>query len=252
MATGGLKAAKRPAAAAKPKTGGLAAGVKAGTQQGGYRAPAAAPTTTARPDMYGGGGGGGGLQSGPSTSSRSMSSGGGFPSAGGVGGAAGGVAAASGNPEDWLRADGEYTAAEAAYKNVFDQLAATLDRENTNYDLDYNTAQKNLGWIDEDGEAGPGKAAWAMNNVDTAAGRSYRSLFDDFAGRGMLQGSAFGEAENSLRTSLDKQRDMVDEQRGQFQNSQKERRTQGEQTRDNSIKMAAAQALARVASGLGV
>lgn len=91
-----------------------------------------------------------------------------------------------------------------------------------------------------------------MNNVDTAAGRSYRSLFDDYAGRGMLQGTAFGEAENSLRTSLDKQRDMLDEQRNQFQTSQRERRTQGEQTRDNSVKMAAAQALARVAAGLGI
>jgi len=200
--------------------------------------------------------GGGSRQAGGPITQQSFS-GGGFPTGGGnpmaMSAPAGGTKP-DGTPDiDWLRSnDGEFTAAEAAYKNVFDQLAATLDREGKNYDLDYGTAQKNLGWIDEDGDEGPGVAQWAMNNVDTAAGRGYRSMFDDFAGRGMTQGTAFGEAENSLRTSLDKQRDMLDEQRGQFQNSQRERRTQGEQTRDNSIKMAAAQALARVAAGLGV
>lgn len=191
----------------------------------------------------------------PTAPAQALGDGGGGGGTGGGGGGGGGggyiapysqqsFGAAPMTQQDFLGSDAEYLAAEAAYKNVYDQLAASLTREDTNYNKDFGTALGNLGWLGAD------KGGWAMQNKETAAGRGYANLFDDFASRGMLRGSGFGEAEGSLRTSLQKQLDMLNDQKTQFSDAQNEKRTQASQTRDNNIKMAAAQALARMGAGL--
>jgi hypothetical protein len=138
--------------------------------------------------------------------------------------------------------DPEYLAAKGAYDNIYNQLGATLNRETSNYNKDYGTALGNMGWL------GSGEG-WDTNNIETAAGRGNRNLMDDFAARGMLRGTGFGEAKGSLDTSLQKQLDQLIQQKQQFSDAQSEKLTQGDQTRDNNIKMAAAQALARLAAG---
>jgi hypothetical protein len=138
------------------------------------------------------------------------------------------------------KVDPEYLAAKGAYDNVYDQLMATINRENSVYDQDLVKANENMGW------RGADKGGWDFQNGDTAAGRGMKNLTDDYAARGMLRGSGFGEAQNSFQTSLQKQLDQLTAQQNEYKGAQTEKLTQADTSRNQSVNMAAAQALARL------
>jgi hypothetical protein len=137
------------------------------------------------------------------------------------------------------KVDPEYLAAKGAYDNVYDQLMATITRENTVYDADLVKANENMGWRGKE-------QGWDFQNGDTAAGRGMKNLTDDYAARGMLRGSGFGEAQASFRTSLQKQLDQLTAQQEEYKGAQTEKLTQADTSRNQSVNMAAAQALARL------
>ena len=237
-ASSAQKAAAAAAAAARARSGGgqtvqnaVAKKVIAPTSPA-VRAKAAAPAPAPRQTVY-------------SAAPQSFDMGG-----GGGGGVAAPVAPAP-DPAEVARqaaaraavdyqVDPEYLAAKGAYDNVYDQLMATITRENSVYDQDLVKAHDNMGW------RGADKGGWDFQNIDTAAGRGMKNLTDDYAARGMLRGSGFGEAQNSFQTSLQKQLDQLTAQQNEFKGGQTEKLTQADTSRKQSVNMAAAQALARL------
>lgn len=164
---------------------------------------------------------------------------------------------------DWLRGqDANFAAAEAGYKKVLDQLTATIGRENKDYDAEAGKALKSLGvyqkqnrdswdWNKIDDDVSD-DIAFDWNNQDTAAGRSRTNLQDDFAARGMLQGSGFADSLNSLSTSLTDQTSNLVDTRRQFSRAQSEKQNQGKETFNTNLQLAAANALERMAQALGI
>lgn len=153
---------------------------------------------------------------------------------------------------DWLRGqDAQFAAGEAAYKRALDQLLSTLTREDKDYDTEFGRALGSIGYRDLDNDYATRGGEFQWDNADTAAGRSLQNMMNDFASRGMLQGTAFGDARNSLDKSLTDQVSGLFDTRQQFRAGQNEKRTQGKETYETNRKLAASQALDRIAAALG-
>lgn len=175
----------------------------------------------------GGGGGGGG--------------GGGIVGGGGGGGAAPVEAPAPAiSDADFLNSDPNVIAQRAAYSKAFEQLIAELDLGQGQYEADYGTSLKNLGW--RDGGNG-GQGDFDREDTTTSSGRGFQGLQNDYASRGMLQGSGYAEALEGFLKGLGQQKEQLGTARGNFLADNKLKRTQGQQTRDEQIRLAEAGAL---------
>lgn len=138
--------------------------------------------------------------------SYSSSSGGGYPIGGGgmPGGDMGGMAPAVAAPseEDYLAGDGSFQAQLAALKGALERYTADASLQRTNYQTDYGSSLRDLGYT-EGLDGAPGQ--WNWNDQNTASGKSYQQQLNDFASRNMLQSQGYADAASDLERQLNQQ-----------------------------------------------
>lgn len=117
------------------------------------------------------------------------------------------------NIEDYLAsgADSAYTAQMAALTKALENSQADLTAQRGQYDVNYGDSVKNLGYnqaIPDDPATSQNEAmtgGWNFTDTNNAAGRGFQNQQNDFAGRGMLQSSLYGTAQDNLTRSLSDQ-----------------------------------------------
>lgn len=104
--------------------------------------------------------------------------------------------------EDYLAGDGSYQSQFAALKGALERYLADSDLQRTNYNTDYGSSLRDLGYT-EGKDGAPG--AWNWNDQLTASGKSYQSQLNDFASRGMLQSQGYADAATDLERMFNQQ-----------------------------------------------
>lgn len=139
----------------------------------------------------------------PTTSRSSGGVGGGYlPYMGG--GSFGGVSTpAVPSEEDYLKGDSVYKATIEALGKQLKNYITDINAQRENYELDYNNALQQLGYIAPAEEGGMG--SWNWQDQLTASGRMYQQLLNDFAARGMLQSQGFASGQEDLTRQLQQQ-----------------------------------------------
>lgn len=179
---------------------------------------------------------------------------------GGLGTYATGLVAESEPPQpqtfdDWRNAGGfgndsaflaEDASAEAEYQALLNQLT----QQNTSYMQDFKGGLRNLGWDYEGEDYGNGK--WDADDRLGAYGGAFQNLQNDYSGRGLLDSSFYGQANNDLTDRFNRQRtDMMTGLTGQ-QNDFNSNKTNALQSREAAKNRALAEAYARYSGGYGV
>lgn len=191
---------------------------------------------------------------GPARTTAPSGGGGGGYTGGGGGGGGGGYVAPYSNlapqniapamtEQDFLNTDDVYLAALSRYNKSFEDLLADITRREGDYNVTYENSLGDLGYIAPTDPTGQG--TWDFQNQQTAAGRGYQSLIQDFAARGLLHSGDFLGAQNDFTSQLGKQLEAMNLAKQQFGEGLNQERTSGRTQRDAGIGQARAEALAR-------
>lgn len=153
------------------------------------------------------------------------------------------------SPEDWINSDAAYQAESAGYKNTLDNAMADLLTRRTNYDTDFTQTMKNLGWSwggDKNGDLSSlASGKWDPSNRLGAYGSGLYNLNNDFASRGMLDSSFYGDAQNNFNTDFGNQfAGLVNQRQGQTK-SFTDQQNAANNTYQNALAQARAASLAR-------
>lgn len=187
------------------------------------------PAAPARPAPRGGGGGGGGSFGGGGGGSFDA-----FSAA---------PAPAGPSEEDYLAGDATYQATIAALARQLANFNTDIDSQLSTRKLDYDNALQQLGWR-EGGE-------WNFEDQMTAAGRAYQSMLNDFASRGMIQSQAYGDAQNDLTKTLNKQYEGMNTAQTQFTNDMTRQKTKASDENTAASQAARAEAILRRSAQYG-
>lgn len=218
----------RPPKPTKRRSGGayLKGGASIGAARGNTR-PAPAPSP-------------GPVKSAP------ISGGGGGSSSGGGGGSSSPAPKPKPKPKppskkDWLKDDASYQAQLASLKKAVENYLSDTKAQRSKYNTKYDTSVTDLGWMGkEDG--------WNREDQNTSSGRAYQNLNNDFAGRGMLQSSAYGDAVDDLFRSLDDQYSAMNTAKDDFMSDLDRQVSQYKDKNTSSRQQARAESLARRAA----
>lgn len=150
---------------------------------------------------------------------------------------------------DWWNQDADFQVEQSGLKNVLDTALANLALKRSTFDTDFVTTMKNLGWDwggDETGsldDLGAGK--WDPTNKLSAYGSGFQNLNNDFASRGMVDSSFFGDAVTNFNTDFNNQFNQLRGQRDQFRQGLTGDETAAQNEYQNALARARAQSLAR-------
>jgi hypothetical protein len=146
-------------------------------------------------------------------------------------------------------ADSSYTAQVAALVKALENQMADLTAQTGNYETDYGSSVKNLGWTQDDpATKGVNEGAWNFGDLNTAAGRSFQNQQDDFAGRGLLESSLYGTANDNLTRSLNDQLGGINTGRTKFLGDIARQRTGFQDENNSAVQQARAEAIQRRAA----
>lgn len=139
----------------------------------------------------------------------------------------------------------EEGSAEAEFKNLVDQLT----RQNAEFKTGVNQNFKNLGlkWQGED----YGTGSWDPNDMQGAYGQAYGNQVNDFAGRGLMDSSFFGQAQEQLTGRFNRQRDDVMRSLTNQNNEFAAGKNNAQASRNAARDRALAEAYARYTAGFG-
>ena len=155
--------------------------------------------------------------------------------------------------EDYLAGDASYLAQIAALKKAMEDYSADSGAQKSKYETDYGDTLRNLGWTPDNAEtADVDEAAWNLTDQNTSAGRAFTNQQNDFAGRGLLQSSLYGTANDNLTRSLNDQLGGINSSKQTFMDDLA--RQLSAFTSDNTLstQQAKAEALARRAAGVTI
>ena len=198
-----------------------------------YNRPTPQPKSS---PSYGGGGSYGG-------GSRSYSGGGGY--------GGGSLGADSGVPteEDYLKGDATYQATISALAKQLANFNTDIDTQLSNRKVDYDKALQQLGYIMP--AKGATEGTWNFEDQMTAAGRAYQAMLNDFASRGMIQSSGYGEAQNDLTRTLNEQFKGLETSNKQFIDDTGRQKTRAADESTAAQQAARAEAILRRAAQYG-
>lgn len=151
---------------------------------------------------------------------------------------------------DCLMGDSQYQLQLQALTRALGDQSADNTAQQTRYNTDYSGAVKNLGYTQDDPTTPQDEGAWNFQDQNTASGRAFQNQQNDFAGRGMLQSSAYGTANDNLTRSLNDQLTSTNTAKDSFLADLA--RQQGAFTTDNTnqTQQAKIEALTRRSSGV--
>lgn len=199
--------------------------------------PAAAPAAQAPAPVAGGGSYGGGL--------------GALGGGGGVGAVSG---AATGQTDaDYLAGDSQFQLQLAALQKALADEQTDTGAQQTKYNTDYSDALKNLGYLQDDPTTpNVNEGAWNFQDTNTSAGRSFQNQQNDFAGRGLLQSSLYGQANDNLTRSLNDQLSSTNSAKQSFMDDLARQQSTFQNDNQNQTQQARIDALARRAAGVSL
>ena len=148
---------------------------------------------------------------------------------------------------DWWNQDPNYQTELAGYAASLAAAQQQLGANRAQYDTDFVQTLKNLGWSSDginnnNADAAATSGNWDQNNMLGAYGRGYNNLNNDYAGRGLLTSSFYGDALGNFGTDFNNQRANIV---GQRQNSVNNQNAQAQQAQTDYVN---AQARARQSS----
>ena len=150
--------------------------------------------------------------------------------------------------EDWRAKDSLYNSLAGKGGSIDTELAAAIDeltRNNTEANRGFDDSLRNLGW---DAQAGRWIGAGDQGAMLGAYGQAQTALMNDYSGRGMMDSSFFGSANQDLTDQFNRQRSDYDVAR-QRANENFGRDKANAQSRANSARsQAIADAAARYAA----
>jgi len=153
--------------------------------------------------------------------------------------------------DDWLSGDAAFQAQLAALLRASQDYDTDVTAQQTKYGVDYNDALKGLGWGQDDPTtADVNEGAWNFRDLNTAAGRSFQNQQNDFAGRGLLQSSLYGTANDNLTRSLNDQLGGINTAKQSFFDDLSRQQSSFKNENTLSQQQARAEALARRAASI--
>lgn len=140
----------------------------------------------------------------------------------------------------------EVASADSDYKNLIDQLT----RQNTNYTSDFESGLRNMGldWTDKDYASGN----WDATDKLGSYGQAYDNTQNDFSGRGMLDSSFYGQAQQGVTDRFNRQRNSLMDGLNQENTSFAANKTGAAQAQQQAQQRAMAEAYNRYVAGFGV
>lgn len=187
----------------------------------------------------------------PAPSNPFAPGGGGLPVGGGGGGASAAAAPAQ-SDEDYLGGDSQYQLQLAALMKALSDEQADTGAQQTKYNTDYSDSVKNLGWMQDDPTTQQDEGAWNFQDANTAAGRAFGNQQNDYAGRGLLQSSAYATANDNLTRSLNDQLSSTNKAKQSFLDDLARQQGTFASDNQNQVQQAKIDALARRASGVSL
>jgi len=176
-----------------------------------------------------------------------------YSTGGGVGGGVAADAAPAMSDEDYLGGDSQYQLQLAALQKALADEQADTTAQKTKYNTDYSDAVKQLGWLQDDPTtADVDEGAWNFQDATTAAGRAFQNQQNDFAGRGLLQSSAYAQKNDDLTRSLNDQLGSTNKAKQSFLDDLARQQGTFASDNQNQIQQARIEALARRASGVSL
>ena len=151
---------------------------------------------------------------------------------------------------EYLQGDSQYQLQLQALARALGDQGADNTAQQTRYNTDYSGAIKNLGYTQDDPTTPQDEGAWNFQDQNTASGRAFQNQQNDFAGRGMLQSTAYGTANDNLPRSLNDQLTATNTAKDSFLADLA--RQQGVFTADNTNQMQQAKIEALTRRGSGV
>jgi len=156
--------------------------------------------------------------------------------------------------DDWKTAGGQlgdsaFMAEDASAEADYQALLAQLAQQNTDYRTNARGGFRNLGLQFSGDDFASG--TWDPNDVLGAYGSAYQNLQNDYSGRGLMDSSFYGQAQQGLTDRFNRQRtDMVNDWTST--NSQFDRsKADAGAARQNAQSRALAEAYARFAANYG-
>lgn len=144
--------------------------------------------------------------------------------------------------DDWLATDQGYLNQVAALQRALEAFQSDYNRQLTDYDTDFGASLGMLGYRDADNDFSTlDDGQWLYDDRNTAAGRGMHSLFNDFAGRGMIRSTHFDRANEDFKANLARQLASMGQGRQRFRDDQSSALA-GFQEENEAAKVAARQA----------
>ena len=177
--------------------------------------------------------------------------GGGYGGGGGGGGGVGSLSVQSAIPSesDYLKGDATYQATISALAKQLANFNTDIDTQLSNRKVDYDKALQQLGYIMP--AKGATEGTWNFEDQMTAAGRAYQAMLNDFASRGMIQSSGYGEAQNDLTRTLNEQFKGLETSNKQFIDDMGRQKTKAADENTAAQQAARAEAILRRAAQYG-
>ena len=151
--------------------------------------------------------------------------------------------------EDYLKGDATYQATISALAKQLANFNTDIDTQLANRKIDYDKALQQLGYISP--VDGATEGTWNFEDQMTAAGRAYQAMLNDFASRGMIQSSGYGEAQNDLTRTLNDQYAGLKTSNDQFTSDMNRQKTKAADDNTAAQQAARAEAILRRAAQYG-
>lgn len=156
--------------------------------------------------------------------------------------------------DDWKgqggwQGDSAFMAEDASAEAEYQALLNQLGQQNTNYLQDFKGGLRNLGW-DYEGE-NYGQGNWDAEDKLGAYGGAFQGLQNDFSGRGLMDSSFYGQAQNDLTDRFNRQRNDMQTGLNTQQNEFNSNKTNALQSREAAKNRALAEAYSRFSGGYG-
>ena len=153
---------------------------------------------------------------------------------------------------EYLSGDSQYQLQMAALAKALGDQSIDNTAQQTRYNTDYSGAVKNLGWMQDDPTTPQDEGAWSFQDQNTASGRAFQNQQNDYAGRGMLQSSAYTDANRNLTRSLNDQLGATNTAKDSFLADLARQQSTFASDNMNQGKQAQIEALTRRASGVSL
>lgn len=153
---------------------------------------------------------------------------------------------------DYLAGDSQYNLQLSALMKALGNQQADSGAQSAQYGTDYKNTLNNLGWTPDDPNTPQQEGAWNFNDLNSAAGRSFNNQQNDYAGRGMLQSSLYGTANDNLTRSLNDQLGGVNTAKQSFMDNLARQSGTFASDNQNQMQQAKIESLARRANGVSL